>query len=195
MQLFGGKSQSSVFTIAGWRNLWPKDELAATDEELASLNDAGDENMAEIMRSARRLHFDVEPADVDEMLAEDALDLTVFELQELAKMASEKTSTSTPAAVAGQPTTAGKQEEGPYKSMPTRNIRRKVDTWAEAKEFAITGCPENKDEIEHLMLMVEGMFMHEARDELKRREKQTTIDRFSSFVLTFHFVSFIFGVC
>jgi hypothetical protein len=161
-----------VFT--GWKNLFSEgDEMMDIDDELAFLNDGDndeDENMVDIIRNARRLNLDVEPADIDEMLAEDPLDFTTDELQELAMMTTKKRSEEEAAATAA----AG---QGILVSKSVRDLKEGMEIFAKARAFMGPLVDDRKDEVAHLFQMVDNICGHAVRNELKKREKQTTMDR------------------
>jgi hypothetical protein len=174
--------------FAGWKNLFSvDDELIDMDEELAFLNDGDhDENMVDIILTARRLNLDVEPEDVDEMLAEDPLDFTTDELQELAEMAAEKKKEEAVPAAAGQ---------GVLASMAVRTMKEGMEIFAKAQEFMGPLVEDRKDEVAHLFQMVDNICGHAVRAELKKREKQTTMERLAVKNQSFHhFIAMVHAV-
>ncbi len=115
----------------------------------------------------------MEPADVvEEMLTADPLDFATTELEELDEVANTPETSQAAAAL---------PNGRPLASMPTRVIKENLQKWAEMRDFITLANPAKKDELEHLIQRIERISLDAAREELKRREKQTTLDRYASF--------------
>jgi hypothetical protein len=162
--------------IAGWKKLWPDDAedvvMLEVDADPFGQDDDDEDcgvDVDAIIESARKLQLNVDDRDISEMLAEEPLDFTTEELLDIAKEREKKERART------QP------PEGRLATLKTSEIKLGMARFAENAEFLRPLLKDKEEEVTHLVKILDDICMHACRQELKRRETQTTLDRFVSF--------------
>jgi hypothetical protein len=135
-----------------------------------------DADINSIIQNAGSLNLEVDAEEVEEMLREEPLDFTTEELQVLTRSNERCAHVDIP-------------DVGLLATMPAAKMKEGMADVAKATEFILPLVPDKVDEVKHLLKILDGIWGHACRTELKRREKQTTMDRFALLLFLFSFFS------
>jgi len=144
---------------SAWRNLWPEAVTERDFEDVPIVKD--------IVSLGRSMGLDVNDFDVEELVEGHREELTTEELQELEK---NEHKTRNDALSSGS-------EEEEIEEAPTSLIKEIIAKWMDVKNFA-EKYHHNKAQTSRNSIVWEDQTMSHFRNILRRRQKQSSLDRF-----------------
>ena len=151
------KGMSARCLSAGWKPLLGESQEDADPEEEEQL-------ISSILQNARRLNMEVEEGDIEQLIREDAEELTVPELQELA-------------AERDQAEQRDAEVNTPEEVIRSADIKRELQALRSLRAFYVRTHPQ-REELENLCQIIEDTAMPFYNRILKQRERQPSIRAF-----------------